>query len=228
LINFFPLWKRIILWDNFPTNDYKPHLRFIHAYQGREPGIENHIDGILANPMEQFNASLIPLSTVFDFINCPSEYNPEKSLLSVLETILKDKQLANDMKFLIDCAPASTLFIRPPVDFTSSKTFYDIRTTITKIKNSPNVSDELKRELNVFFEILEKFGEMNEIQLLLEQIAQTSVETDKSQIASKFEAYKKQLSQAQRDLEILLNPGANDAAIAEERNRLNTIFCSPK
>jgi len=68
---------------------------------------------------------------------------------------------------------------------------------------------------------------MNEIQIQLEQISQIT-DTDKSLLALKFENYKKQLNQVQRDLEILLNPGANDSVIAEERNRLNTLFCNSK
>jgi len=35
-------WKKrkLILWDNFPVNDYRPQIRNLHAYEGREAGLK--------------------------------------------------------------------------------------------------------------------------------------------------------------------------------------------
>lgn len=62
-------------------NDYRSHILFLHAYEGREAGIESYIEGILANPMAKLEASTIPLTTVFDFLRAPGAVRDVRKLM---------------------------------------------------------------------------------------------------------------------------------------------------
>jgi len=59
--------------------------------------------------MEQLESSLLPLYTVFDYLNNPVAYDPQQSLKNSLIDSLFGSQLANDMQALIQCAPPSPL-----------------------------------------------------------------------------------------------------------------------
>ncbi|MCB0907986.1 MAG: beta-N-acetylglucosaminidase domain-containing protein [Nocardioidaceae bacterium] len=69
-----------LYWDNYPVNDvamtYEAHLG---PYQGRDPRLATASRGIVANPMEHFESSKIPLATVADFLADPDGYDPEES-----------------------------------------------------------------------------------------------------------------------------------------------------
>lgn len=67
-------------WDNYPVNDvamsYELH---IGPYQGRDPLLWRMSQGIVANGMELFEASLIPFATFADYLHDPERYDPEAS-----------------------------------------------------------------------------------------------------------------------------------------------------
>jgi hyaluronoglucosaminidase len=55
----------ILLWDNYPVNDYVTNRLLLGPYVGREPGLS--LSGITANPMIQPEASKVALFTVADY-----------------------------------------------------------------------------------------------------------------------------------------------------------------
>ena len=56
-------------WDNYPVNDGSMIRRLhIGPIEGREAGLERYSAGLLANPMEFFEASLLPLGTIGDYL----------------------------------------------------------------------------------------------------------------------------------------------------------------
>lgn len=64
-------------WDNFPVNNL--NLRYqLHTgpVQNREENLSDHSVGLVANPMNQFWASLLPLSTIGKYLCNPREYDP--------------------------------------------------------------------------------------------------------------------------------------------------------
>ena len=67
-------------WDNYPVNDvamsYELH---VGPYRGRDPRLWESSRGIIANGMELFEASKIPLATVADYLQDPQGYDPEAS-----------------------------------------------------------------------------------------------------------------------------------------------------
>ncbi|HID31820.1 MAG TPA: hypothetical protein EYP24_00385 [bacterium (Candidatus Stahlbacteria)] len=78
------LKRRIVLWDNYPVNDYDPVRIFLGPFQGREPEILNLLTGYLANPMNQARLSLIPLFTLAEFFKKKKRYQPQRAIRKFL------------------------------------------------------------------------------------------------------------------------------------------------
>lgn len=57
----------LLLWDNFPVNDYMQSTLQLGPIDGREPGVLSELAGITSNPMNEAAASKIPLFTVADY-----------------------------------------------------------------------------------------------------------------------------------------------------------------
>ncbi|MFF9200661.1 beta-N-acetylglucosaminidase domain-containing protein [Streptomyces sp. NPDC014986] len=69
----------LVTMDNYPVNDYAPGRIFLGPYQGREPAVASGSAALLANAMEQPEASRIPLFTAADFAWNPRDYRPQES-----------------------------------------------------------------------------------------------------------------------------------------------------
>ncbi|MEU2272837.1 beta-N-acetylglucosaminidase domain-containing protein, partial [Streptomyces olindensis] len=69
----------LVTMDNYPVNDYEPDRIFLGPYQGREPAVATGSAALLANAMQQPEASRIPLFTAADFAWNPRGYRPGES-----------------------------------------------------------------------------------------------------------------------------------------------------
>ncbi|MER7490915.1 beta-N-acetylglucosaminidase domain-containing protein [Streptomyces sp. NPDC126497] len=69
----------LVTMDNYPVNDYAPGRIFLGPYRGREPAVAAGSAALLANAMEQPEASRIPLFTAADFAWNPRGYRPRES-----------------------------------------------------------------------------------------------------------------------------------------------------
>lgn len=71
----------VILWDNYPVNDYTyvvqhaPRL-FLGPFRNRSPRLPDVLAGYLANPMLQARASLVALDTLALYLQNPARYQP--------------------------------------------------------------------------------------------------------------------------------------------------------
>lgn len=74
----------ILIWDNYPVNDYITERLLLGPYIGREPGVAKLMSGITANPMVQAEASKIAEFTSGDFLWNPDRYDPDKSWLAAI------------------------------------------------------------------------------------------------------------------------------------------------
>nr|WP_084628668.1 beta-N-acetylglucosaminidase domain-containing protein [Amycolatopsis nigrescens] len=74
----------ILVWDNYPVNDYITPRLLLGPYVGREPGIAGHLAGVTANPMVQAEASKIAEFTSADFLWNPERYDPDASWAAAL------------------------------------------------------------------------------------------------------------------------------------------------
>jgi hyaluronoglucosaminidase len=67
----------LLLWDNYPANDFAPDKLFLGPFRGREPGLG--VAGLIANGMLQAVPSKLPLATVADYLRDPEGYDPSSS-----------------------------------------------------------------------------------------------------------------------------------------------------
>ena len=72
--------RKILLWDNYPVNDASmvPELH-VGPYEGRDPNIVNHAEGIVLNPMIQPLASKIAIFSASEFLLDPYHYDSDSS-----------------------------------------------------------------------------------------------------------------------------------------------------
>ncbi|WP_054950760.1 protein O-GlcNAcase [Numidum massiliense] len=80
-----------LYWDNFPVNDAAmTHLLHIGPYINRDPHLPAVSRGIILNPMNQAEASKIPLATAADYLNDPCGYDPQLSYVNAVAEIAGD------------------------------------------------------------------------------------------------------------------------------------------
>jgi hyaluronoglucosaminidase len=77
----------ILIWDNYPVNDFDPGRLFLAPFLGRDPRIaDGHCAGLIANAMIEATASKLPLATIADWCADPHGYEP----LASFERALRD------------------------------------------------------------------------------------------------------------------------------------------
>jgi hypothetical protein len=69
-----------LVWDNYPVNDYARWRLFLGPLRHRAPDLPDASLGILANPMNEAHASMIPLATLAEYARDPVGYNPDSAL----------------------------------------------------------------------------------------------------------------------------------------------------
>jgi hyaluronoglucosaminidase len=70
----------LLLWDNYPVNDFAPDTLFLGPLRGRDPELAGgRVAGLIANGMLQAVPSKLPLATVADFLRDPQGYDPDVS-----------------------------------------------------------------------------------------------------------------------------------------------------
>ncbi|GAB2821008.1 hypothetical protein GCM10027073_60010 [Streptomyces chlorus] len=79
--------RPLVTMDNYPVNDFAPGRIFLGPYQGREPAVAAGSAALLANAMEQPEASRIPLFTAADFAWNPRDYRPQESWRAAIKDL---------------------------------------------------------------------------------------------------------------------------------------------
>jgi hyaluronoglucosaminidase len=77
----------LVTMDNYPVNDYAPGRVFLGPYQGREPAVATGSAALLANAMEQPEASRIALFTAADYAWNPRAYRPQESWRAAIDDL---------------------------------------------------------------------------------------------------------------------------------------------
>jgi hyaluronoglucosaminidase len=65
---------RIVVWDNYPVNDYQPTRLFLGPLVGRSADLGTAVAGFTSNPMQEPAASTIPEFTTADYTWNPAAY----------------------------------------------------------------------------------------------------------------------------------------------------------
>ena len=68
-----------LIWDNYPVNDYNRNRLFLGPLRSRASDLHEHTAGLIANPMNEGEASKIPLCTIADYLWNAEAYRPEPS-----------------------------------------------------------------------------------------------------------------------------------------------------
>ncbi|MGP4105946.1 beta-N-acetylhexosaminidase family protein [Virgibacillus sp. L01] len=70
----------LLLWDNYPVNDYDRNSLFLGPLVKRDADITGSgVTGLTSNPMNEAEASKIPLYTIADYSWNPADYEPRNS-----------------------------------------------------------------------------------------------------------------------------------------------------
>lgn len=67
--------NELLIWENYPVNDFRRTRLFLGPLAGRDPDLAQAVAGLLANPMNEGEASKIPLMTVADYLWNPDDYD---------------------------------------------------------------------------------------------------------------------------------------------------------
>lgn len=79
--------RKPFLWDNYPVNDYDAGHLYLGPVRGRTPVLSLNLSGYWANPMNEAEASKIPLLTIADFFKSPDSFDPEESWRRAILTV---------------------------------------------------------------------------------------------------------------------------------------------
>jgi hyaluronoglucosaminidase len=83
--------RQPLYWDNYPVNDVAMGWELhIGPYLGRDRLLHRAARGVLANPMELWEASKIPLATVAAYLADPEGYDPEAAFAAAVREVAGD------------------------------------------------------------------------------------------------------------------------------------------
>src|SRR5262249_48733753 len=69
----------LLVWDNYPVNDFDRNRLFLGPVVGRTADLAPEVAGFTANTMNEAEASKISLATIADYSWNPGGYKPERS-----------------------------------------------------------------------------------------------------------------------------------------------------
>lgn len=104
--------RPLVLWDNYPVNDYEPERPLLRPLIGRDARIAESFDGLLANPADDLWGCWLALSTCFDFFRRPAEYDPDTSLRAAASELFPDVALQSDLLQVVLQGPVGLLHMR--------------------------------------------------------------------------------------------------------------------
>jgi hyaluronoglucosaminidase len=102
---------RLVLWDNYPVNDWGSETLFLGPLRGRDPRLAERLHGIVANGMVQCVPSKLALATVADWARDPFAYDPLESFARALR-----EHGAEVLEALRGLAPARADGVKPRDD----------------------------------------------------------------------------------------------------------------
>jgi hyaluronoglucosaminidase len=105
--------RKVFVWDNYPVNDFgRTAGRLLLApYDKREPGLSDHLSGIVSNPMNQEAASKLAVFTMSDFSWNDRGYDRDRSgRQAALHLAAGDPRTADAVQVFVDLNHAAPTF----------------------------------------------------------------------------------------------------------------------
>ncbi len=110
--------KSALYWDNYPVNDVAMvHQLHIGPIQKRDKELGNHSIGLVANPMDRFESSLLPLATIADYLWDSNSYEAEASWERALKELIPIDQDRIALRHLFRNCFESCLAVDAAPDF---------------------------------------------------------------------------------------------------------------
>jgi hypothetical protein len=98
----------LLIWDNFPVNDFEPRRLFLGPLRGRAATLpQAGVRGLTANPMVESEPSAIGLLTAADYAWNPTGYQPSRSWRLALDLV--GGAAAEALRVFADANAASAL-----------------------------------------------------------------------------------------------------------------------
>jgi len=77
----------VLVWDNYPVNDYIAGRLPLADYAGRQPGLSTHLVGVLSNPANQAAVSKVSLFSFADFSWHDETFDQTRAWLAALSEL---------------------------------------------------------------------------------------------------------------------------------------------
>jgi len=108
-----------LIWDNYPVNDYNRNRLFMGPLRNRSRDLHDHAAGLIANPMNEGEASKIALATIADYLWNPPAYRPESAWEAALMQQAGPRACAALRYFAEHCA-SSFLYARESAELSAA------------------------------------------------------------------------------------------------------------
>jgi hyaluronoglucosaminidase len=138
--------RKVLIWDNYPVNDYDRKRLHMNAVRNRDTGLPSYVSGILTNPMSEAEASKIAILSYGDYLWDPKGYDPDESLERALTFL-----------FGIDVLPLARTFVSSLADL-----FFEADDIRWRWAERALEGDDLDIE-----RALARYGEMSKVRDLL-------------------------------------------------------------
>ncbi|WP_405818986.1 beta-N-acetylglucosaminidase domain-containing protein [Streptomyces sp. NBC_01390] len=135
----------ILIWDNYPVNDYTTSRLLLGPYTGREAGVPTQVTGITANPMIQAEASKLALFTSASYAWNPKAYDPRAAFLASVKDFAANASTAASLQVFAENNYSSLL------DATESPTLTPLLKAFTTAYESGEGLDKAARALSAYF-----------------------------------------------------------------------------
>jgi len=104
----------LLIWDNYPVNDFDSERLFLGPLRGRDPRLwDGRVAGLIANAMVQAVPSKLALATVADYLRDPHGYEPgasfERALAVYGAEVVEALALLGDAGFARQVEPCEDL-----------------------------------------------------------------------------------------------------------------------
>jgi len=102
--------KRPFYWDNYPVNDVGM-INELHVgpITGRQADLGEYSAGLLANPMDRFELSLIAIGTIGDYLWDSKNYDSEKSWFTTMKRLVQNTEDREAISRVFRCSFGSCL-----------------------------------------------------------------------------------------------------------------------
>ncbi|GHG89870.1 beta-N-acetylglucosaminidase domain-containing protein [Streptomyces lanatus] len=135
----------ILVWDNYPVNDYVTSRLLLGPYTGREPGVASAATGVTANPMVQAEASRIALFTSAAYLWNPESYDPRTAFLASVRDLAGSGDTTHWLRIFAENSYSSQL------DPTESPTLSALITAFRKAYDDDSGLDRAAAALKAHF-----------------------------------------------------------------------------